>query len=201
MKLRILYILILTVTVVLSGCDITITNNEQNTTEENGDGEDSEQGGSDTNEDQLEGVVWETDLDTAISKAAANNRLVLLCAGRPACGNTTYMKNTIFEKPSIEEILGDDYVIADINVDNDSSYYPYASGMNSFMLPLIAIIDPDNSTTYYKRSTGVVYEDEFLAFLQDGSSNLLSTINYKIAMNVSNAIKLDVICVKRLGIQ
>ncbi len=127
----------------------------------------------DGEEDGIDGVVWESSIDTAVEKAKANNRLVLLFAGRDTCGNCRYMKDTVFEDSSVKEELGDDYVIAKIDVDTDNSYYPYASGLSGFTLPLIAIIDPDNSGTYYNRSTGVVYPSEFVNFLKEGSDNLL----------------------------
>ncbi len=118
------------------------------------------------------GVEWVSSRDEAVSRALAEGKKILLLAGRDTCGNCNYVRNTVAETPDISEILNDYYICWYCIVDTSTEWYPYASGLGSFTLPLICVIDPADPLVYLDRSTGIVYADAF-------RPRLLSFVNYK----------------------
>lgn len=63
------------------------------------------------------------------------------------------MKNTVCETPSVKQVLDANYVCWFCPVDDSTEWYAYASGLGSFTLPLMCVIDPGASTQYLDRST------------------------------------------------
>lgn len=112
------------------------------------------------------GSEWYPVLQDAIDAARGEDKLVLMLAGRDACGNCTYMKETVCEGERVAAVIEADYVTAYIDVDSSTDWHAYASGLGSFTLPLIALIDPDDPSSYLSRTTGVVYEGDFINDLQ-----------------------------------
>ena len=102
-------------------------------------------------------LVWQTSRDTAISMAISQGKRVLLVGGREACGNCQYMKYTACEStdPPIRSLIDESYIPWFCDVDNSDEWYGYASGLGTFYLPLICIIDPEDSENYMDRTTGV----------------------------------------------
>ena len=109
--------------------------------------------------------AWHPVLQGAVDEAAADGKLVLMLAGRDACGNCTYMIGTVCESDGVKPVLLENYVTAYIDVDNSTDWYPYAPS-GGFTLPLIAIIDPESPDAALSTTTGVRYEDDFLADIQ-----------------------------------
>lgn len=63
------------------------------------------------------------------------------------------MKNTVCETPSVRQVIDANYVRWYCPVDSSTEWYPYATGLGSFTLPLLCIIDPGDSNKYLDRST------------------------------------------------
>ena len=110
-----------------------------------------------------ESLTWIASKAEAMSLALAQGKQVLLMAGRPTCGNCRYMQDTVCESadpPIREEILAH-YIPWYVHVDESNEWWPYASGLGEFFLPLICRIDPADPDRYLDRTTGVQYPDDF----------------------------------------
>jgi hypothetical protein len=111
-------------------------------------------------------LTWHTSKTQALALATQENKKLILVAGRDTCGNTTYMRFTLFEKETIRTLLANNYILWYSDVDTSSDWYTYASGLGSFALPLIAIIDPANSSSYLERSTDIQTEANIQTLLE-----------------------------------
>ena len=120
-------------------------------------------------------LEWQTSKDTAFSIAISQNKKVLLLAGRDACGNCNYMKNTVFEsaEPPIKELIEQNFILWFSDVDNSNEWYLYADGLGGFTLPLICIIDPNSDNIYEDRTTGIQYSEEFYSRLLQCTTDLI----------------------------
>ena len=113
-------------------------------------------------------LVWQSSKQMALELAIQQNKKVLLLAGRDTWSNTTYMKFTVCEQtsPPVKSVIEEHYIPWYCNLDNSTEWITYASGLGSFTLPLICIIDPFDSENYLDRSTGVQYAEDFYTRLQ-----------------------------------
>jgi hypothetical protein len=100
-------------------------------------------------------VVWQASRAQAVEAARNSGKLILLLAGRDTCGNCQYMKNTACESPSVRSVIDANYVAWYCLVDSSTEWYAYASGLGTFTLPLICVIDPADSMAYLDRSTNI----------------------------------------------
>lgn len=109
-------------------------------------------------------LVWQTSKETAVSMARDQGKDILLLAGRIwslggllDCYNCEYMKNNVFEStsPPIKALIEEEYILWYSDVDTSQEWSAYASGLTYFTLPLICIIDPNDSDTYVDRTTNV----------------------------------------------
>lgn len=98
-------------------------------------------------------LVWRTSRVEAVEAARNSGKLILLLAGRETCGNCQYMKYTACETTSVRQVIDANYVCWFCPVDDSTEWYPYASGLGSFTLPLMCVIDPGAATQYLDRST------------------------------------------------
>ena len=98
-------------------------------------------------------LVWQTTRAEAVEAARNSGKLILLLAGRETCGNCQYMKNTVCETPSVRQVIDANYVCWFCPVDNSAEWYPYATGLGSFTLPLMCVIDPEPPPSTLDRST------------------------------------------------
>lgn len=116
-------------------------------------------------------IEWNPSLSNTVAFARQFGRMVLMFAGRPTCGNCSYMKNTVCEmtnQPDIKGMILSDYETAFIDVDASTEWHAYAYGLGSFTLPLICIIDPDDDPgEYIERKTGVQDADYFYSLLSN----------------------------------
>ena len=73
------------------------------------------------------------------------------------------MRFTVCEtnSPPILQTIEQHYVPWYCNIDNSTEWRAYASGLSSFTLPLIAVIDPASPSTYVNRTTGVQSANAF----------------------------------------
>lgn len=78
------------------------------------------------------------------------------------------MRFTVCEQnsPAIKSFIEQNYVPWYSNVDFSSEWSSYASGLGSFTLPMICVIDPNDSSNYLDRTTGVQYANDFYSRLQ-----------------------------------
>ncbi len=102
-------------------------------------------------------LTWQEARSNALSLALSQGKLVLLLAGRHTCGNCNFMQNTVCEttSPAIRQLIQDRFVPWFCVVDTSTEWYPYATGLGSFTLPLICCIDPNNPDAYLDRTTGI----------------------------------------------
>lgn len=77
------------------------------------------------------------------------------------------MRSTVSESTSlpIKELIQKHYIPWYCDVDTSTEWYAYASGLGSFILPLIAVIDPAAPNTYLSRTTGIQSPTDFYAKL------------------------------------
>jgi hypothetical protein len=134
-------------------------------------------------------LVWQTSKTAAISLAKSQGKKILLLAGRETCGNCKYMKYTLCESasPPIKSLIGQYFVPWFSDVDNSTEWYPYSSGLGSFSLPLISVIDPNDSDAYLDRTTGVQDADVFCNRLLKYISNFCFAVDDTLGIRVSCA--------------
>ena len=77
------------------------------------------------------------------------------------------MRFTVCESttPPVKELIQDQYIPWYCDVDISNEWGTYAYGLGSILLPLIAVIDPNEPNTYLNRSTGIQYAHNFYARL------------------------------------
>ncbi len=102
-------------------------------------------------------MVWQNSEADAVSLAKSQGKKILLFAGRETCGNCQYMKYTVSESesPPIRSLIEQHFIPWFCPVDTSDEWYAYASGLGSFSLPMICVIDPNDSGKYLDRTTGV----------------------------------------------
>lgn len=54
---------------------------------------------------------WEKDYQTAIKKAEAENRAILVMVSAPTCPECNYMKKNIFTKPDIKSYIDKNFIV------------------------------------------------------------------------------------------
>ncbi|HAO21285.1 MAG TPA: hypothetical protein DCQ37_12945, partial [Desulfobacteraceae bacterium] len=112
--------------------------------------------------------LWQISKADAVSLAKSQGKKILLLAGRDTCGNTQYMRNTVCESasPAIRNLLQQNFILWYCDVDNSTEWYSYASGLpENWVLPLICVIDPNNSDIFLDRITGVQDSQTFYSWL------------------------------------
>lgn len=114
-------------------------------------------------------LTWHTSKADAVAIAKQEGKDILLLAGRESCGYTSYMRNTVCEttSPPIRCLIEQNFVPWFSDVDAKTEHYSYSSGLGSYTLPLICIIDPDDPDNFVDRTTGTQTSDEFYARLKD----------------------------------
>jgi hypothetical protein len=102
-------------------------------------------------------LVWQTSRATAVSMATTQGKHILLFAGRESCSNCQYMKYTACEStsPAIKDLIEKSFIPWFSDVDNSTEWGVYADGLGGFALPLICVIDLQDSDSYLDRTTGV----------------------------------------------
>jgi len=119
-------------------------------------------------------IVWHTSKDDVIALAKSEGKKILLIAGREACGNTRYMRNTVCEKtsPEIKQLIQTHFIPWYSDVDSNYEYSAYAQGLVRFTLPLICIIDPLESDKYLDRTTATQTPEDFFERLKKYSNSI-----------------------------
>jgi hypothetical protein len=114
-------------------------------------------------------LTWLTSKAEVMALARAQGKLVLLLAGRTTCGYCNYMRNTVCEttSPPIKQTIQAGFVPWFCDIDASTDWYPYASGLGSFYLPLMCCLDPGRPNNYLDRSTYLQYAETFHPRLQN----------------------------------
>ena len=106
-------------------------------------------------------LVWETSLDAAVSLAKSQGKKILLLGGDKDCAITQYMKSGACESvsPPIKSLIERYFIPWYSERDDRGIYFAqwsyYANGIaGSFNLPLISVIDPNDSGNFLDRTTG-----------------------------------------------
>lgn len=123
-------------------------------------------------------LVWQATRTEAVETARNSGKLILLLAGRDTCGNCNYLKHTVCETTTVRQVIDANYVCWFCPVDNSTEWYPYASGLGSFTLPLICVIDPGAATQYLDRSTAT----QSVSVFQTRLSSHLPTIPIAVSL-------------------
>ncbi len=81
------------------------------------------------------------------------------------------MRFTVCESttPPIKELIKENYIPWYCDVDASTEWYTYGSGLGSFSLPLIAVIDPITPNTFLNRTTGFQSSADFYSRLWEQS--------------------------------
>ncbi len=118
-------------------------------------------------------LTWQNSKATAISMAISQDKKILLFGGRETCGNCQYMKYTVCEsiEPPIKALIEQYYIPWFCDFDSTTEWYPYASGLGSFAIPLICVIDPATGNPYEDRTTGIQDIQEFYSRLLQYTSD------------------------------
>ena len=99
-------------------------------------------------------ISWYTTRASAVAAAQASGKRILMIAGRNTCPNTQFMKTNMCERASIRQVIDPYYVCwYTIVDDNPAESDVYASGLGSYTLPLICVINPSDSLHYLDRTT------------------------------------------------
>jgi len=111
------------------------------------------------------GFTWETRKTDAISKAKSSGKYVFLVCGTDTCPNTS---GTRADCEALGSQLTSKCVVWYCNLDK---YYSeaktYISDMKGqILMPIVCLIDPNNSAKYIARTNGRMYQDDILDFLK-----------------------------------
>jgi len=128
-------------------------------------------------------LTWETSKSAAVAIAQREEKRLLLVAGRNNCGNTAYMLNTVLQSiwPGIRNLLREHFIVWYCDVEASTEWHSYASGLGTFALPLICLIDPIYEDEYLDRTTGIQISEEFHARIQNmvpAESTTVSAISW-----------------------
>jgi hypothetical protein len=132
-------------------------------------------------------LTWLESKTDAMSAAKSQGKLVLLLAGRPTCGNCQYMRNTVCESlsPPVKALIQDRYVPWYCVVDSQAEWQPYASGLGTFILPLICCLDPNTTNQYLDRTSGgqtaQVFYDRLLAAARTNGPSIQVSLAHDMA--------------------
>lgn len=105
---------------------------------------------------QADPIVWRATRAEAVERARNSGKLILLFAGRETCSYCQYMKYAVCETPSVRQVIDTNYVAWFCPIDSSTEWYPHATGLGSFSLPLLCVIDPGDATANLDRSTGTL---------------------------------------------
>jgi hypothetical protein len=120
---------------------------------------------------------WQTSRDEAVALAKAQGKKILLVAGRyPACAVTAGAVDIACESvnPPIRALIQQHFIPWFSDIDASSETDVYVTGMAYYYLPLICVIDPNDSLSYLDRSTGAIELQSFYARLLQYSTCALT---------------------------
>ena len=122
-------------------------------------------------------LPWHDSKNAAMSAATSAGKKVLLVGGSFTCTNTRNTRTVICERDDVKAALKAGYVLWYCNVDNSSEHVTYLSGIVSYTLPLICIIDPSTPSVYQDRTTGSQTAVAILPRLVGGAGLVMVTFD------------------------
>ncbi len=108
--------------------------------------------------------------DEAEDAAWRKNKRILLVRGRELCGNTTSVMFYSIPSATVKSALDAGYVLWYSNCDRQYDAPGYSSGLGSYTLPLICILDPLDMSKPVARLTGYQSADSLKSFLNSNAS-------------------------------
>jgi hypothetical protein len=111
---------------------------------------------------------WQVSRDEAVALARAQGKKILLVAGRyPGCSQTEWTIDFATESvnPPIKSLIEQYFIPWYSDIDTSSETDIYVTGMGLYYLPLICVIDPNDSLHFLDRSTGGIELQSFYARL------------------------------------
>ena len=115
-------------------------------------------------------VEFVTTRDEAVEEAWRDNKRILLVRGRETCGNTRATLFSTMPSTSIRSLVENGYVLWYSNCDRQTDASMYASGLGSYTLPLVCILDPKDMSAYVARTTGYQSTSALKSLLDANSS-------------------------------
>jgi len=109
-------------------------------------------------EPPTDSLRWITNKTEAYAAARTQGKLVLLLVGRATCSNCKTMKEVVAEStyPPVKTLINDYFIPWYSDIDSSEDYRDYSTNLNpGWILPLICVIDPAQSSLYLDRSTGI----------------------------------------------
>jgi hypothetical protein len=115
---------------------------------------------------QAQSLVWSNTLEAARASAISQGKLILLVGGTTGCPFCIYMENTVCEAANVRSVIDEIFVPWNANMDLYTDYVPYASGLGSYTLPLVCMIDPKTTNAWLLRLTGPYAAGTFEGYLR-----------------------------------
>ena len=131
-------------------------------------------------------LTWLKDTTAAkvMSKAKKAGKPVFLLCGRETCYNTTTTRDRSCEQSPARDALGN-YVLWFSDCDDNDEWwadgdgvYKYASGLGTFGLPLVCVINPYKPDAYVVRSTGIMDSSGVKALLDKASGKVFKKVTF-----------------------
>jgi len=138
---------------------------------------------------------WETSKVAAVTKAAQENKLVLMLLGTAVCPYTIQAKSVLCEKtsPDIHGLLEQNYVpwFADMNYTGEGKEYfePYTI----YLYPVFACIDPADSSACLDLSSGAQEPQSFYTRLLSHINEPLEEMQFTLVWHKAGRDKLTVL--------
>jgi hypothetical protein len=111
-------------------------------------------------------LVWEKSQANAFAKALDEGKLVILVAGGCDESNTLYMRDTVFEDPSVVVFVDDHFVPWFCDTHASSEWVSYRDGLTQLTMPLICRIDPVADGGLVDFATGLLSAAELRTWLE-----------------------------------
>jgi hypothetical protein len=102
-------------------------------------------------------LVYQTDLPTALVMARAQNKWVLASWCRPACTECIQTVR-VWNGPVVEPLINANFIPFTSDIDNDKGLWiPYGAGLAGASLPVITVINPNDTAKLYEvRVSGLI---------------------------------------------
>ncbi len=103
----------------------------------------------------------------ALDRAFREDKRILLVRGRETCMNTRGTLFSVIPSAAVKAQVDGGYVLWYSNCDVQTDSGSYASGLGSYTLPLIALLDPQDMSACVARTTGPQTAAGLLALLEE----------------------------------
>ena len=131
-------------------------------------------------------ITWEPSLETALEKAAAEDKLIFMDIYADWCAPCQMMKKETFHDPAVVKALKSSYVCIMVNSDKDQET---AARYGTGALPCLTVLTKDGAAI--ERTEGFHRPAEFLQFLESAKKRMdeLLELEKAVAADPSNTDK------------